>query len=87
MGFIIYFQRTKYQKNHFDTFSAMFYCILMFYRQLIYSHGVKCDASLRLWRHLHGTLDVRSLSKIPAKDSRQNLMRVTRMEREERNGE
>ena len=36
------------------------------------------DASLHLWRHLHGTFGVRSLSKIPAKDSRQ--MKVTRME-------
>ena len=43
------------------------------------------DASLCLWQHLHGTFGVRSLSKIPAKDSRQ--MKVTRMEREERNGE
>ena len=85
MGSTIYFQRTKYQKNHSDTFSAMLYFILMFYRRLIYSHGVKCDASLRLWRHLHGTHGVRSLSKIPAKDSRQ--MRVTRLDREERNGD
>ena len=85
MGSIIYFQRTKYQKNRCDTFSAMLYFILMFHRQLIQSHGVKCDASLRLWRHLHGTLDVRSLSKIPAKHCRQ--MRVTPMAREETNGE
>ena len=28
MRFTIYFQRTKYQKNQFDTFSAMLYFIL-----------------------------------------------------------
>ena len=31
-GVNINFQCTKYKKNHFDTFSAMFYFILMFYR-------------------------------------------------------
>ena len=30
MGFTIYFQQTKYQKNHFDTFSAMLYFVLTF---------------------------------------------------------
>ena len=39
MEFTIYFQRTKYQKNQFDTFSAMLYFILTFYCQLISSHG------------------------------------------------
>ena len=29
MGSTIYFQGTKYQKNHSDTFSAMLYFILM----------------------------------------------------------
>ena len=52
----------------------------------LFSHMASTvDASLRLWRHLHGTFGVRSLSKIPAKDSRQ--MKATRMEREERNDE
>ena len=31
MGFTMYFQPTKYQKNHFDTISAMSYFILMIY--------------------------------------------------------
>ena len=42
MGFTIYFQCTKYQTNHFDTFSAMLYFILPFYPQLIYSPRYVC---------------------------------------------
>ena len=45
-------------------------CYILYYRFIdsSFSHMVKCDTSLlRLWRHLHGTLNVCSLSKNPAK--------------------
>ena len=63
MGFTIYFQRSKYQKNHFDTFSAMLYFALTFYRQLIQSHGVVTFVATFTWNARH-TLTVKNSSQM-----------------------
>ena len=81
MGFTIYFQPTKYQKNQFETFSSMLYFIIRFYRQLIQSHGVTCDASLRLWRHLSTWNARRTLAVITSRQIQIALRKGTERRR------